>query len=142
MVKRYARLLVAEEEIKRMKQIISVVRTQVDEAAQLDTANRSLTDDLMFWRTPDPPGTPVDARRESQRLRENAALAAPRPFLLLVGADKEPKLLSMLADMSMKVETARAVRTDPPRPGLYALDPASVSVPGPVFSTPPQAKRW
>ena len=28
----------------------------------------------MFWRGPDQPGVALDARRESQRLRENSAL--------------------------------------------------------------------
>ena len=36
--------------------------------------SRALTDRLIFWRDPPPPGTPVDPRAESERLRENAAL--------------------------------------------------------------------
>ena len=35
---------------------------------------RSFADRLMFWRAPTPPGIAVDPVRESQRLRENAAL--------------------------------------------------------------------
>lgn len=51
------------------------IRRRVDEESlRLDRTDRGLMDRLMFWREPDPPGTPVDARRESQRLRENAAL--------------------------------------------------------------------
>jgi len=51
------------------------IRRRVDqESLRLDTANRDLVDRLMFWKSPEQPGTPVDARRESQRLRENAAL--------------------------------------------------------------------
>ena len=30
----------------------------------------------MFWQPAPPPGTPVDAKRESQRLRQNAALGS------------------------------------------------------------------
>jgi len=51
------------------------IRSRVDEESlRLEHADRGLVDRLMFWREPDPPGIPVDARRESQRLRENAAL--------------------------------------------------------------------
>jgi hypothetical protein len=51
------------------------IRTQVDEESlRLDRPDRSLTDRLIFWRDPPPPGTPVDPTRESQRIRENAAL--------------------------------------------------------------------
>ena len=51
------------------------IRQKVDqESLRVEQANRSLTDKLMFWRTPEQPGIAVDPRRESQRLRENAAL--------------------------------------------------------------------
>ncbi len=51
------------------------IRQQVDqESLRLDQTDRGLADRLMFWRKPDQPGVAVDARRESQRLRENAAL--------------------------------------------------------------------
>ena len=51
------------------------IRRRVDEEGQrLERPDRSLTDRLMFWREAPPPGTPVDPRREAQRLRENAAL--------------------------------------------------------------------
>ena len=51
------------------------IRTRVDEESlRLDRPDRSLTDRLIFWRDPPPPGTPVDPTRESQRIRENAAL--------------------------------------------------------------------
>ena len=43
-------------------------------ASRLDQTDRSLTDRLIFWRQPDAPGVALDARRESQRLRENSAL--------------------------------------------------------------------
>jgi hypothetical protein len=51
------------------------IRRRVDEESQrLDRPNSSFVDNLMFWRASDQPGVPVDPRRESQRLRENAAL--------------------------------------------------------------------
>jgi len=50
------------------------IRTRVDNEAALDTPSRPLTDRLLFWQSPPPPGTPVDAQRESARLRQNAAL--------------------------------------------------------------------
>jgi Protein of unknown function (DUF3035) len=51
------------------------IRRQVDEESlKLDQPDHSFVDSLMFWRSPDPPGTALDPRRESQRLRENAAL--------------------------------------------------------------------
>jgi hypothetical protein len=51
------------------------IRRRVDEESlRLDAPSRALTDRLIFWRDPPPPGTPVDPQRESQRLRENAAL--------------------------------------------------------------------
>ncbi len=50
------------------------IRGQVDSEVNLDRPKKTLADRLAFWR-PDPPaGTAVDPRRESQRLRENAAL--------------------------------------------------------------------
>lgn len=51
------------------------IRRRVDEESlRLDAPSRALTDRLIFWRDPPPPGTPVDPTREAQRLRENAAL--------------------------------------------------------------------
>jgi hypothetical protein len=51
------------------------IRRRVDEESlRLDRPERSLVDRLMFWREPAPSGIAVDAQRESQRLRENAAL--------------------------------------------------------------------
>ena len=49
------------------------VRSQVDEAA-LDTPKPGFVDELLFWRSPPPPGIVIDPEKESQRLRENAAL--------------------------------------------------------------------
>ena len=50
------------------------IRARVDSESQLDRADRSFTDRLMFWKSSPPAGTVVDARRESQRLRQDAAL--------------------------------------------------------------------
>lgn len=51
------------------------IRRRVDEESlRLERTDRRLVDRLMFWREPDPPGTPVDANREARRLRENSAL--------------------------------------------------------------------
>lgn len=51
------------------------IRSRIDqESLRLDQPNRGLTDRLIFWRAPEPPGVPVDPRREAQRLRENSAL--------------------------------------------------------------------
>ncbi len=52
------------------------IRNQVDAEAQLDQPSRSFTDRLMFWKPTPQAGTPVDPQRESQRLRQNAALGA------------------------------------------------------------------
>ncbi|MFC7475127.1 DUF3035 domain-containing protein [Dankookia sp. GCM10030260] len=51
------------------------IRRRVDEESlKLDSPDRSLVDRLIFWKEPEKPGIALDTRRESQRLRENAAL--------------------------------------------------------------------
>ena len=50
------------------------IRRTIDQDQQLDRPQQSLTDKMLFWQTPPPPGTQIDAQKESQRLRENAAL--------------------------------------------------------------------
>jgi hypothetical protein len=51
------------------------IRRRVDEESlRLSQADRGLTERLIFWQQPEQPGVALDARRESQRLRENAAL--------------------------------------------------------------------
>ena len=55
----------------------SIRETVNRESAQLASADRSLTDRLIFWRDQPPPGTLVDPVAEQQRLRENAALGKP-----------------------------------------------------------------
>jgi hypothetical protein len=54
------------------------IRQTLDrETSQLADADTYLLERLMFWRKPEEPGTVVDAQREAQRLRENAALGRP-----------------------------------------------------------------
>ncbi|HEX9465293.1 MAG TPA: DUF3035 domain-containing protein [Alphaproteobacteria bacterium] len=56
----------------------SKIREVVDrENSTIVTANSTFMDHLMFWRTAEDPSSVVDAPRESQRLRENAALGKP-----------------------------------------------------------------
>lgn len=47
------------------------------ESAKLAQGDKTFVDNLMFWRTKDAPGVVVDADKEAQRLRENAALGRP-----------------------------------------------------------------
>lgn len=63
---------------------VGVDRIQPDIRATLERENSSLVaedqtflDSLMFWRTPEDRSPVVDAQREAQRLRENAALGKP-----------------------------------------------------------------
>lgn len=50
------------------------IRKLVDSEAARRTSSRPLSDRLLFWQSPPPPGTQVDPQRESARLRQNAAL--------------------------------------------------------------------
>lgn len=51
------------------------IRRRVDEESlRLDRPDPGVVDRLMFWRDQPQPGIAVDAQREAQRLRENAAL--------------------------------------------------------------------
>lgn len=47
------------------------------EYQSLVETNRSFADRIIFWRDPTPPPSPVDARAEQQRLRQNDAMGAP-----------------------------------------------------------------
>jgi len=47
------------------------------EVSSLVAENTTFLDHLMFWRTPEDPSTVVDPQKESDRLRENAALGKP-----------------------------------------------------------------
>jgi hypothetical protein len=54
------------------------IRDKIDRDASVERADRSFVDRLMFWRTPQLASTQsVDATKEAQRLRENAALGQP-----------------------------------------------------------------
>jgi len=54
------------------------IRDQINrETTQLVEKDKSFTDALIFWRKPDLPGTVIDANKESQRLKENAAVGLP-----------------------------------------------------------------
>lgn len=53
------------------------IRQMVNAEAVKDDQPESVTDRLMFWRDKPQPGTVVDAEREAQRIRENAALGQP-----------------------------------------------------------------
>jgi hypothetical protein len=50
------------------------IRAKVDAEAASSAHDFSLSDTLMFWKTPTPPGTAVDAKAEAERLHDNAAL--------------------------------------------------------------------
>ncbi len=53
------------------------IRNRVNAEAKLDRPPQSLADRLMFWQSAPPPGTVMDPEKESQRLRQNAALGQP-----------------------------------------------------------------
>jgi Protein of unknown function (DUF3035) len=55
--------------------IRQLVNTEADEEA--DAIKNSLYNKIIFWQTPQPPGTVVDAKAELKRLQENAALGQP-----------------------------------------------------------------
>ncbi len=55
------------------------IRSQITrESESLNSADRGLTDRLLFWRDTPQPGTALDAQREAQRLRDNAAQGQPQ----------------------------------------------------------------
>jgi hypothetical protein len=53
------------------------IRDRINAEQQLDVPRQGLTEKLMFWKSNPEPGTVLDPSRESQRLRENAALGQP-----------------------------------------------------------------
>lgn len=57
----------AEEALPDIRQVID------RETTVLVEKERSFADKLLFWQKPYPPGTVVDAQKEAQRLRQNAA---------------------------------------------------------------------
>ena len=50
------------------------IRRRIDQDQFLDRPQPGFADKMLFWKTPPPAGTQIDAQREAQRLRENAAL--------------------------------------------------------------------
>jgi hypothetical protein len=50
------------------------IRRRVDADARYETDDDSFIDKLLYWRKPDSQHAQVDAQKESQRLRQNAAL--------------------------------------------------------------------
>jgi len=75
------------------------IRDEVNAEIGLDRPRQTLTDRLMFWEPSPEPGTVVDAARESQRLRENAALgknveAGDTPIV-------QPKRRSLLGSLDL-----------------------------------------
>jgi DUF3035 family protein len=52
----------------------SDIRRTIDQEANRASSNEGFVDKLLYWRKPDTQQAQVDAQKESQRLRENAAL--------------------------------------------------------------------
>ena len=52
----------------------SDIRSRVDQDARYAAADESFIDKVLYWRKPDTQHVQVDAQKESQRLRQNAAL--------------------------------------------------------------------
>ena len=52
----------------------SDIRRRVDQDARYDPGDDSFVDKLLYWRKPDSQHAQVDPQKESQRLRQNAAL--------------------------------------------------------------------
>jgi hypothetical protein len=50
------------------------IRDRINAEQQLDVPRQGLSEKLMFWKATPEPGTTLDPSRESQRLREDAAL--------------------------------------------------------------------
>jgi hypothetical protein len=51
------------------------IRILVDrDSLQIADANKTLVDDLLFWRKPAEPGVIIDAGKEAERLKQNAAV--------------------------------------------------------------------
>ncbi|HVC59799.1 MAG TPA: DUF3035 domain-containing protein [Acetobacteraceae bacterium] len=50
------------------------IRAQIDADSRMEHADSGFVSKLLFWQSPKPKGIVVDAKKEAQRLRENAAL--------------------------------------------------------------------
>lgn len=54
------------------------IRRKVDaESAELALEQEKFLHKVLFWKDPEPPGTPLDANAEARRLQENEALGKP-----------------------------------------------------------------
>jgi hypothetical protein len=53
------------------------IRRQVDLDTTADQTSHGFTEELMFWKKPEDKSVVLDPQRESQRLRQNAALGQP-----------------------------------------------------------------
>lgn len=69
------------------------IRQEVDAEAAKEATSTSLTDELMFWKKPPPPGVVVDPQKEAQRLREDAALGLSPQTGNTPVIDHKPKTL-------------------------------------------------
>jgi hypothetical protein len=75
------------------------IRARVNAEVGQDQPSRPITDRLLFWQDPPPPGTVVDPQKEAQRLRANAALGTSvengdTPIV-------QPKRRSILGDLNL-----------------------------------------
>lgn len=59
------------------KALPDIRRTVNEETTALIDADKSFGDKILFWQTKPLPGEPVDATKESERLRQNSALGKP-----------------------------------------------------------------
>jgi Protein of unknown function (DUF3035) len=50
------------------------IRRRVDQDARVEEANEGFLDKVLYWRKPDTQNVTVDAAKETQRLKQNAAL--------------------------------------------------------------------
>ncbi|HVZ08135.1 DUF3035 domain-containing protein [Rhodopila sp.] len=53
------------------------IRQKVNQDARYAADDQSLIDKILYWRKPGTEGAQVDAQKEAQRLRQNAALGQP-----------------------------------------------------------------
>jgi hypothetical protein len=55
----------------------SDIRTTIDQDARYAANDESFVDKVLYWRKPNTEHVQIDAQKESQRLRQNAALGEP-----------------------------------------------------------------
>jgi len=59
------------------KALPGIRKTVNEETTSMIEADKGFADKVLFWQTPPAPGEPVDATKESERLRQNNALGKP-----------------------------------------------------------------